>query len=147
MRQVGYPGTFRHSPGSTEARGYVFRVAAFEFDEGAPMYQNRTSQMNDCIDDCLVCHRECLDTAMQRCLDLGGRHVEPHHFRLMLSCAEMCQTAAHMMMIGTQHHKQVCRACADICLECADDCAGLGDMDNCVEACRHCAESCRSMAA
>ena len=115
--------------------------------EDSTMYDNQMSEMSECIDDCLVCHRECLDTAMQRCIELGGKHVEPRHLRLILSCSELCQASARLMMIGTEHHRQVCRICADLCQECADDCMHLGNMESCVEACRRCAESCRRMAA
>lgn len=110
------------------------------------MYSNQMPEMSECIDDCLV-HRECLDTAMQRCIELGGTHVEPRRLRLILSCSELCQAAARLMMIGTEHHRQICRVCAEVCKECEEDCARLGDMESCVEACRRCAESCRKMAA
>ncbi|WP_332304454.1 four-helix bundle copper-binding protein [Rhizobium sp. GR12] len=100
-----------------------------------------------CIDDCLACYATCLSTAMNHCLEKGGRHVEPKHFRLMMSCVSICQTAAHFMLIGSRHHKHVCRECAEICEECANDCEALGDMRECVDACAKCAESCRKMAA
>lgn len=66
--------------------------------------------------------------------------------RLMLSCAEICRTSAAMMLIGTEHHKTVCRACAEVCEACARSCGQVGGMDACVQACRSCAESCRAMA-
>ncbi|WP_252954545.1 four-helix bundle copper-binding protein [Siccirubricoccus soli] len=85
--------------------------------------------------------------AMTHCLEQGGKHVEPQHFRLMLACAEMCQTAANFMLIGTPHHRTTCGACAQICEDCAKSCEAVGGMQECVEACRRCAESCRRMAA
>lgn len=100
-----------------------------------------------CVDHCLACYREFLFTAMNHCLETGGKHTEPAHFRLMVTCSEMCRTAAHFMLIGTEHHKHTCRECAEICEECANDCERVGDMDDCVAACRKCAEACRSMAA
>jgi len=51
------------------------------------------------------------------------------------------------MLIGSEHHKHVCRECAEICTECAADRERIGDMQGCVDACRRCAESCRKMAA
>lgn len=84
---------------------------------------------------------------MTHCLEAGGKHTEPAHFRLMLACSEMCRTAAHFMLLTTPHHKHTCRECAEICEECAQNCERLGDMDECVKACRSCAESCRRMAA
>ncbi|ANM08044.1 hypothetical protein AMC78_PD00534 (plasmid) [Rhizobium phaseoli] len=103
--------------------------------------------MQKCIDNCLRCYGVCLRTAMSHCLEAGGKHTEPAHFRLMMACAEICRTSAHFMLIGTDHHKHTCRECAEICTQCAADCEGVGDMQACVDACRSCAESCRQMAA
>jgi hypothetical protein len=99
-----------------------------------------------CIDACLFCYQTCLGTAMNHCLEAGGKHVEPPHFRLMMACAEICRTSAHFMLINTPHHKHTCKECAEICTECADDCERIGDMDDCVTACRQCAELCAAMA-
>ncbi|MBP2235038.1 hypothetical protein J2Z31_001530 [Sinorhizobium kostiense] len=104
-------------------------------------------KMQECIDDCLDCYEACLSMAMGHCLEAGGQHTEPPHFRLMMACAEICRTAAHFMLIGTPHHRHICGECAEICAECAADCERIGDMADCVEACRRCAESCRQMAA
>ena len=106
-----------------------------------------STELQQCIDERLRCYRTCLGTAMTHCLEQGGRHVEPKHFRLMMACAEMCRTSAHVMLIGTEHHEHTCRACAEICEACARSCEEVGDMQDCVDACRHCAESCRRMAA
>lgn len=102
--------------------------------------------MKDCIEHCLHCYSVCLSTAMNHCLEAGGKHTEPAHFRLMMACAEICRTSAHFMLIGSAHHKHTCKECAEICTECADDCERIGDMQECVDACRKCAESCRQMA-
>ncbi|NKF32416.1 four-helix bundle copper-binding protein, partial [Pseudomonas sp. BGM005] len=69
--------------------------------------------MQKCIDDCLRCYGVCLRTAMSHCLEAGGKHTEPAHFRLMMACAEICRTSAHFMLIGTDHHKHTCRECAE----------------------------------
>lgn len=106
-----------------------------------------SEEMQDCVDSCLDCYSVCLSTAMTHCLEAGGEHTKPDHFRLMMACAEICRTAAHFMLIGTPHHKHTCRECAEICRECAEDCERIGDMEECVEACRECAESCEKMAA
>lgn len=95
----------------------------------------------------LGCYQTCLGTAMTHCLEQGGEHTKPPHFRLMMACAEVCRTTAHLMLVGSPHHKQFCAKCAEICEECAKDCERLDGMEACVEACRHCAESCRKMAA
>lgn len=104
-------------------------------------------RMRSCVDECLRCYQTCLGTAMTHCLETGGKHVEPAHFRLMMACAEICRTAAHFMLLNSPHHKHVCRECAEICSECAKDCKRVGGMDECAQACERCADSCRTMAA
>jgi hypothetical protein len=103
--------------------------------------------MRECVDHCLACHRICLQMAMNHCLETGGQHVEPPHFRLMMNCAEICQTSANFMLSGSDLHHLTCGVCAEVCRRCAEDCARVGDMDECVRACRVCAESCEKMAA
>ncbi|MBR0967183.1 four-helix bundle copper-binding protein [Bradyrhizobium diazoefficiens] len=105
-----------------------------------------SKEMQACIDECLRCYRMCLGTAMTHCLEAGGEHVAPQHFRLTMACSEMCRTAAHFMLLHSPHHAHVCKECAEICTECAKDCERLGGMDDCVTACTRCAESCRAMA-
>lgn len=101
--------------------------------------------MDSCIETCNHCHQTCLRSAMTMCLETGGKHVEPAHFRLMLNCAEMCQTATNFMLSRSSVHDVVCAACAEVCAACADSCAELDGMEACTEACRRCADECRSM--
>ena len=105
-----------------------------------------SKEMQACIDECLRCYQICLGTALTHSLEAGGKHVEPQHFRLMMACAEICRTSAHFMLLDTQHHKHVCKECAEICTECAKDSDRVGGMDGCVTACKRCAESCNAMA-
>lgn len=99
-----------------------------------------------CIQECQNCHSVCLSMAASHCLEMGGKHVEPAHYRLMLDCAQICQTAADFMLRSSMMHAHVCRACAEVCEACARSCEEVGDMQRCVDACRRCAESCRKMA-
>jgi hypothetical protein len=109
--------------------------------------QHMSREMQSCINECLNCYQVCLGTAMTHCLEKGGEHTKPQHFRLISACAEICRTAAHFMLINSPQHKSICAECADICKQCAEDCERIGDMADCVEACRRCADSCRTMAA
>ncbi|MFD1910829.1 four-helix bundle copper-binding protein [Halodurantibacterium flavum] len=102
--------------------------------------------IRDCVAACLDCYQTCLTTAMHHCLEAGGEHTEPTHFRLMMACAEICRSAAHFMLLGSDDHARLCAECARICTACADDCERLGGMTACVDACRRCAEHCRTMA-
>ena len=102
--------------------------------------------MQRCIEACELCHRTCLQLAMNHCLETGGRHIEPELFRLMTNCAELCQTAANFMLSSSSMHTRVCAACAYVCEACATNCEKVGDMDESVRVCRRGAESCRQMA-
>ncbi len=102
--------------------------------------------MQQCIEECLNCHRVCLGEAMTHCLETGGQHTEPAHFRLMLNCAEMCQTSANFMLSGSPLHKETCSVCAEVCLACAQSCEQIPSMEQCAQTCRQCAETCRQMA-
>jgi hypothetical protein len=87
-----------------------------------------------------------LQTAMNHCLEVGGRHVEAEHFRLIMNCAEICQTSANFQLSSSSLHHLVCGVCAKVCEACALSCENIGGMNECVEACKKCAESCRQMA-
>lgn len=112
-----------------------------------PHLQQRNAEMEACIDACLACYRECQGNAMQHCLELGGRHVEPAHFRLLVECAESCRSTAASMLTGSQFQMVSCELCAEICRACAESCRAVGDMEDCAAACERCARSCEEMAA
>jgi hypothetical protein len=107
-------------------------------------HSNRDEQQ--CIEQCMHCHRVCLQTAMNHCLEEGSRHVEPGHFRLMIACSDICRVAGDFMLMSSELHPKVCAVCADACDACAQSCEEIGGMEECVRACRQCAESCRQMA-
>jgi hypothetical protein len=105
--------------------------------------------MQQCIELCQDCHKACQETLFY-CLQEGGRHAEANHIRLMMDCAEICQTAMNFMQRGSPLHRYTCGACAEICERCAADCEKMADdsrMAACATMCRRCAESCRRMSA
>lgn len=104
-----------------------------------------TQNMQNCIDECLQCYQTCTREAMNHCLEAGGKHVEPKHFRLMMTCSDICRTAADFMLSGSDLHSIICAACAQVCEACAQSCEQVGDMEDCVQACRRCAQSCLQM--
>jgi len=111
----------------------------------------RETSVQSCIDDCTECHAVCTDT-VQYCLEMGGKHAERHHIRLMQDCAEICLTAADFMLRGSDLHPDTCGVCAEACERCARSCeqiAGKDDtpMRECAETCRRCAKSCHEMTA
>ena len=104
--------------------------------------------MRSCIQECTSCHGICVET-VTHCLETGGKHAEAAHIRLLLDCAEICQTSANFMLRGSEFHARTCGVCAEVCERCAASCESLGDdqhMKDCAQACRRCAESCRQMA-
>ena len=103
--------------------------------------------MRDCIDRCSECHRVCVETAAH-CLEMGGRHAEASHIRLLLDCAQICQTSADFMLRESDLHGRTCEVCSEVCKRCAEDCERFDDdfMRRCAEVCRACAESCQRMA-
>ena len=82
-------------------------------------HQQMSPELKQCIQDCLDCYRVCQLSATMYCLELGGKHVEPTHFRLMLDCAETCRGAAAMMLNGSAYAGEHCRMCAQLCRDCA----------------------------
>jgi hypothetical protein len=107
-----------------------------------------SSEMQGCIANCIECHAICVET-VQHCLAEGGTHGRPDHIRLLLDCAEICQTSANFMIRGSALHALTCRACAEVCQRCARECEQIADdtmMGRCAEACRRCEESCSRMA-
>lgn len=103
--------------------------------------------MHECIDNCSDCHDVCLTTVVH-CLSMGGEHAAPDHIRMLLDCAQICDTSRDFMLRGSPRHHETCGLCAEICIACAEECEALGgeEMQRCAEACRRCAESCRTMA-
>jgi hypothetical protein len=108
-----------------------------------------TAEMQSCIEECLECHRICLETAVH-CLKMGGKHAAADHITALLDCADICETSANFMLRGSPDHAETCDVCAVVCDRCAESCEALGKQDDlmrrCAQVCRQCAESCREMA-
>ena len=108
-----------------------------------------SEEMKTCIQNCLDCHRVCTETAAH-CLQMGGKHADPHHIGLLLDCAAICATSAGFLMRSSHFHSRTCGVCAEICGECAVECSKMADADmtmkECADSCRRCAESCKKMA-
>ncbi|MCY1044415.1 four-helix bundle copper-binding protein [Corallococcus sp. bb12-1] len=104
-------------------------------------------EMQACINHCLACHRLCLET-LADCFQKGGTHTEPGRLRLLMDCADICETSARFLLRGSRLHSRTCFACAEVCGPCAAACEQKDAehlMKACAEACRRCEESCRRM--
>ena len=109
--------------------------------------QDLSADVLACIELCVDCHKACTQS-LTHCLQTGGEHVEANHLRLMIDCAQICQTSADFMMRGSDLHAHTCGACAVVCRRCAESCARMYDdprMRACAEQCTRCAESCERM--
>ena len=108
-----------------------------------------SQEMRSCIEACLACYRDCVETKAH-CIGMGGKHASPEHLGALGDCAVLCETAANLMLRSSGLHGRTCGVCADACQACADSCERLaGDdqtMQRCAETCRRCSESCRAMA-
>lgn len=107
-----------------------------------------SEEMNRCIQLCHNCHALCVQL-IGYCLQLGGRHGAPEHIRLLMDCAQMCETNTEYMLRESTFHSRVCELCADMCVRCAESCEQIAGEDQrikqCIELCRRCANSCKKM--
>ena len=107
-----------------------------------------SSDVLACIELCIDCHKACTQTAVH-CLQRVGECADANHVRLMLDCAEICQTSANFMLRGSPYHPITCLACAELCRACEESCRGYGDdeqMRMCADTCAECAQHCERMA-
>src|SRR5450830_1628598 len=63
---------------------------------GHTMHHGIDGSMRSCIQECTNCHGICVET-ITHCLEMGGKHAEAAHIRLLLDCAEICQTSANFI--------------------------------------------------
>jgi hypothetical protein len=103
---------------------------------------NLSSQMEDCIQDCLNSHAVCLDTAMSL-LQKGNHYVDP--VRVLLDCSEVCATNAHFLMRNSPVYGSVLESCAQVCTHCAEMCDEISETD-CANACLASATSSEQLA-
>jgi hypothetical protein len=105
--------------------------------------------IKSCIQHCTECHGACLET-VRHCLKACGEPIEPTHVRLLLDCAQICQTGADYMLRGSDLHPLTCDVCAEVCELCAAECMKHAACDEqmrvCAQACQRCAESCEQIA-
>ena len=108
-----------------------------------------TAEMRKCAKECADCHTICTET-VQHCLSMGGEHASPEHIRILLDCAQICQTSSDFLTRASEFHGSTCGVCAEICRACERECRKMGNdqmMKKCADACSRCADSCERMAA
>jgi hypothetical protein len=70
-----------------------------------------SSEMADCIQDCLNSHAVCLDTAMSL-LQKGNNYADP--VRILLDCSEICATNAQFMIRNSPVYGSLPAMCASL---------------------------------
>ncbi|MEP9351466.1 four-helix bundle copper-binding protein [Xanthobacter sp. KR7-225] len=95
------------------------------------------------VDLLLDCARVCTETAAD--METGRSAAEPERLRLMFANAEVCRAAAHVMILGVPHHRELCEACVSLCEACAAACGDDAEAGECAATCRACAEACRNV--
>jgi hypothetical protein len=89
--------------------------------------------MQQAIEECTRCQAICRQT-LGHCLELGGKHADPAHTRLMIDCAEICQTSANFMLRGSDLHHRTCAVCTEVCRPCAEDCERVASGEQMIKA-------------
>jgi hypothetical protein len=80
-----------------------------------------SAEMEQCIRNCVDCHRVCLET-ISHCLQIGGPHAAPDHIKLLQDCVQICQDCERLAKQDNDLHMQ---ACADMCRKCAASCRAM----------------------
>src|SRR5262245_26450794 len=80
------PSSKAQSRNESAHRAYSFSPT------GAAAMHAFSKEITACIDACFACQKTCMGLAMTHCLEMGGEHVAPKHFRLMIDCAAICAT-------------------------------------------------------
>lgn len=109
--------------------------------------QNRSPDVQRCIDECQACHAICQETVAY-CLTVGGAHAAQHHIAVLLDCAEICHISEDSMLRDSAVMSPLCAACAEVCDACAMECERFpndAQMKACAARCRSCAQVCRRM--
>ncbi len=112
------------------------------------IHQQMSKEVQDCIRNCQECEALCVES-INHCLQIGGKHAEASHIRLLMDCSEICQTSSDYMLRGSDLYQSVCGTCAEVCERCEQSCRQFGDdtmMQTCAESCRRTAQSCRQVA-
>jgi hypothetical protein len=112
------------------------------------VHDDTAHELQQCIQNCRDCHRICMLT-ITHCFARGDERCEAAHIRLLMDCAEICQTSANFMLRASELHPYTCAVCAQVCEQCKSACERFPDdeqMRLCADACQRCADSCHYMA-
>lgn len=107
-----------------------------------------TQAMREAIRECTSCAIAAKE-ALTFSLAHGAEHAEADHLRLLMDCAQICQTSADFLLRASPLNGDICRACAIVCRAVGADASDIGtpELLRLAEHCRACATACDTMAA
>ncbi len=96
------------------------------------------------ISACQSCHLVCQEALAYHGDETGGRQLSSQHIKRLMSCIEICQTTANMLMIRAPLTDRLCEICAHICEQCATSCRAIecDSMKQCAKEAGDCAKAC-----
>ena len=106
-----------------------------------------SDDLRRCVQATADCHQYSIET-IAYCRHRGGAYADATHLRLLLDCAELCQTTTDFILRGSDLSPALCHLCAEVAERSALSCDQFGDDRQtraCAEACRRCALLCREM--
>jgi len=96
-----------------------------------------------CIEECFACAQSCTSCA-DACLSEDTVEELRKCIRLILDCADICDTTGRLLTRQTEYDAPTSKAqlesCREACRTCAEECERHAEMH---EHCRVCAEECR----
>jgi hypothetical protein len=108
-----------------------------------------TPMMRDCIESASEAYTVCTET-LTHCLHGDGELGDARHLRLLIDCAEICQTAENALLRASELSQLLATVCIEACEKCAESCRALDGSDEqlalCAEVCLRCADRCRELA-
>jgi hypothetical protein len=108
-----------------------------------------TPEVRRCVESASDAYTSCTET-LTYSLSGGGELANPWHIRLLIDCAEICQTTQNALLRASELTPLLTTVCAEACEKCAESCRAVDSADEqletCAEVCLHCAECCHELA-
>jgi hypothetical protein len=118
-------------------------------EEGEQQGLPITTEMRRCIEAASDSYSACTETLTY---SLDGRFelTDPRHLRLLIDCAEVCQTTENALLRASELGQLLATVCAEACEKVAESCRRLDAADEqlgeCADVCMRCADCCRELA-
>ena len=105
-------------------------------------------EMRRCIEAASETYAVCTET-LTYSLDGHFDLADPRHLRLLIDCAEVCQTTQNALLRASELKQLLATVCVEACENVAESCRQLDPTDEqlaeCAEVCTRCADYCREL--